>query len=1158
MLQQFQPVFSLGWGNIFFCLVISVVGRKFHQRYNQRFNFSADLIYSFMAPFTRIRNTFKVLLCASLCWAAISHSIHAQLPDNSIAPDFSVTDIEGNTHHLYGYLDQGYTVVLKVFATWSGPDWSYQNSGALQNLYLNEGVSNGGDVIVLAIEGDNQTTVSDLLGAGGNTQGDWTAGVDYPFIDYSAILNLYQIAYYPTIFKICPNRLVNEIGQLSYEELLVELESCVQYADDAFLVQYTGDLASCDSFDVSVDLFNGGLNTIQNGVFTLSGAVDATVPWSGNIQSYEMLNVTLGSFTLSDEPLTITFSSANDQNPNNNSLQPVINTAVQPVSGNLNISGQFDNWPEEFSWEVYELETAMPVAAGSGANFSDQAMFTQFFEIASDGCYVLQINDQYGDGLNGSVWEGVGSIDGNFSVFSEGACAPLFEYDGSYFYESLFIPLLVDADFPTETIAYGCTNASACNYDAQATCDDGSCIVIGGSCDDGDNSTVFDTMGNDCVCAGVPGFGSCSDYFGDFDFNFNGAYVTTDNIPNIPSAVVNESYNIVLSLNFTLQGSPVAALVDEVNYWNGSNYVPLEELGLNWSCLTDDCLSPQSSYCIGLSGVPNLSGSFPLQIELNIDFFINLNIDYYTLNVNDYCADPAACNFGMFTSCSFLEDPTIIGNPNITPFNTFSYIVPEGDYSIQWSAENGSIVSGQGTNAVQIMWLENGPYVVTVTLTNGVGCIVESFFIATNNSCNISVAIGTSNDALCPGETTTLVATTGAVNPSFQWYMNGQAIADATGATHEASDEGEYQVMVSIQECSAVSSSLFISEVEVSNVPVIEYLISNPECGDGVAILSFNSDDFNSYVWSTGGLNATISVNESGDYFVSAVDESGCVVVSESVSINFALIEPVPICLVTVDSETGFNTIAWEPETSDLINAYAVYKETSIANDYEVIGSVPYGQDGVFVDENSNSAVQASRYKIGVVDICEVTSILSPAHKTVHLTSNLGLGNSINLIWSHYEGAEFGSYVIYRGDSEDNLTPLATIASNLNSYTDLLPILDGYYMIEVEGISCDPSRDLITSRSNIISLNETAVLEHDAWQCVLFPNPAQNHLNLSLSTNWIGAQFTLFDLQGRIVRSGAIDQTEIHIQTSDLSNGRYTMRLSAMEYVRSVPVTICK
>ena len=35
----------------------------------------------------------------------------AQLPAGSVAPDFTVTDINGNTHHLYGCLNQGCTVV---------------------------------------------------------------------------------------------------------------------------------------------------------------------------------------------------------------------------------------------------------------------------------------------------------------------------------------------------------------------------------------------------------------------------------------------------------------------------------------------------------------------------------------------------------------------------------------------------------------------------------------------------------------------------------------------------------------------------------------------------------------------------------------------------------------------------------------------------------------------------------------------------------------------------------------------------------------------------------------------------------------------------------------------------------------------------------------
>ena len=49
----------------------------------------------------------------------------------------------------------------------------------------------------------------------------------------------------------------------------------------------------------------------------------------------------------------------------------------------------------------------------------------------------------------------------------------------------------------------GCTDTMACNYNADATVDDGSCVLPGDSCDDGDETTVNDTVLEDCSCAGV-------------------------------------------------------------------------------------------------------------------------------------------------------------------------------------------------------------------------------------------------------------------------------------------------------------------------------------------------------------------------------------------------------------------------------------------------------------------------------------------------------------------------------------------------------------------------------------------------------------------------------------------------------------------------------
>jgi hypothetical protein len=48
----------------------------------------------------------------------------------------------------------------------------------------------------------------------------------------------------------------------------------------------------------------------------------------------------------------------------------------------------------------------------------------------------------------------------------------------------------------------GCTNMDACNYDELATDDDGSCVLVGDSCDDGDENTINDTIDANCECVG--------------------------------------------------------------------------------------------------------------------------------------------------------------------------------------------------------------------------------------------------------------------------------------------------------------------------------------------------------------------------------------------------------------------------------------------------------------------------------------------------------------------------------------------------------------------------------------------------------------------------------------------------------------------------------
>ena len=56
----------------------------------------------------------------------------SQIPNGSVAPDFSITDREGEEHNLYSYLDSGYAVIIDFSATWCGPCWNYHTSGVFE------------------------------------------------------------------------------------------------------------------------------------------------------------------------------------------------------------------------------------------------------------------------------------------------------------------------------------------------------------------------------------------------------------------------------------------------------------------------------------------------------------------------------------------------------------------------------------------------------------------------------------------------------------------------------------------------------------------------------------------------------------------------------------------------------------------------------------------------------------------------------------------------------------------------------------------------------------------------------------------------------------------------------------------------------------------
>jgi hypothetical protein len=62
-----------------------------------------------------------------------------------------------------------------------------------------------------------------------------------------------------------------------------------------------------------------------------------------------------------------------------------------------------------------------------------------------------------------------------------------------------------------EPIVLGCLDTNACNYSMDANVDDGSCLVIGEACDDMNDMTVNDIVTDSCVCVGEAIVEGCTD-----------------------------------------------------------------------------------------------------------------------------------------------------------------------------------------------------------------------------------------------------------------------------------------------------------------------------------------------------------------------------------------------------------------------------------------------------------------------------------------------------------------------------------------------------------------------------------------------------------------------------------------------------------------------
>ncbi len=143
-------------------------------------------------------------------------------------------DLNGNTHSLCDELDAGRQVYLVFSATWCAPCWNYHNSGHMESIYEDFGPDGANEARVYFLESDYNTNEYCLYGpsgCNGTTQGNWVDGIPFSIINLTStngptVVSDYSIAFFPTVYTVCPDKRVFETGQASSQVLKTYMTSC--------------------------------------------------------------------------------------------------------------------------------------------------------------------------------------------------------------------------------------------------------------------------------------------------------------------------------------------------------------------------------------------------------------------------------------------------------------------------------------------------------------------------------------------------------------------------------------------------------------------------------------------------------------------------------------------------------------------------------------------------------------------------------------------------------------------------------------------------------------------------------------------------------------------------------------------------------------------
>lgn len=453
----------------------------------------------------------------------------------------------------------------------------------------------------------------------------------------------------------------------------------------------------------------------------------------------------------------------------------------------------------------------------------------------------------------------------------------------------------------------------------------------------------------------------------------------------------------------------------------------------------------------------------------------------------------------------------------ITPTVSYS---GSGTLTYRWSPSKG-LNDSTIVNPIASINQEVSTYTLTVTTPNGCSTVNQT----TINILPADAGAIIGNQSVCQGSTETYTVPIISGATSYSWSFKGVITVTTTNSITLDILSTTTSGNLTVKGVNGVGNGVSTTfPILVNKMPVINMTNKTVKSGGSIQLspaVNYTGTGTLSYRWSPGKslsdstiLNPTAIVTTATTYTLTVNVSNGCSTTAE-MTVGIATMSKPEFGFVGVFNNK--NTLVWNKEASIGIDSYIIYRESSVINQYEKIGTVSYDSLSVFVDTQSAPNVKSSKYQISMLDKSGLESAKSGIAKNMFLTINKGNGTAPSISWEAYTGFAIANYNVYRGTTPNSMTLLGTTDLNTTNYYDATaPSGTIYYQVEVISPSLIIPTKLIkglsqsvvlqgidnysASRSNVVSVTNTlsGLNESNFVNFDVYPNPCNGILTINL------------------------------------------------------------